>query len=387
MKRSEFLLLNLGEGASSHGSGGTERASRVFNEIQSLGNECLVLGTCGLKKFLDKRNIALDVIEVKFPKGLHDEKSSFTRLAAYVFCTISGLREIRKIETKIVVSASDYFPDVLLAFYIKVIRKDLVWISVIHHKGRLFQGSTRKNISAISKRCLQLFSWFIIRHKSNLLLTYKTNEGYEIVNSMLFRKIQHKYIENGFDIELINSAPAHTRPPDILLSGGPRVSKGIFDLPLVIKGVKRIFPQVSIGIAGEGTPATISALIKKLEEHDVGQHVYFYGNLEKLELYSLIKGSKVVVSLSHEEGWGIAIREALACERPCVVYELPAFHDLRNHIQFAPLGDVAAMVQKIVKVLNGLEVRASGPEKPTFKSWKEVALDDLFFMREILNKI
>lgn len=44
-------------------------------------------------------------------------------------------------------------------------------------------------------------------------------------------------------------------------------------------------------------------------------------------LYSLLKSSKVFVFPSHEEGWGIAVCEAMAAGLPIVAYDLAPFRE------------------------------------------------------------
>lgn len=385
MRELDFLLVNLGEGAMSHGSGGTERACRVLREIQSLNRNCLILGTCGLSTFLKKRQIDLEVKEVDFPRLFHSEKSSFTRFLAYVSCTVSGIQKISDIEPRIVISASDYFPDVFVALCLKIKYPKVKWVSVVHHQNKIHKGNLRKYIFTVMTRFLQLISWFIIRIKSDLLLTYDTREGHDIANSLLLRKMNQKHIMNGLDLEAINLVLPNVHSPDILLAGGPRISKGVFDLPLLLKELSKTFPEVSVGLAGQGTLGTISELMGKLKEGALVHSVHFFGHLEKSELYSLIKGSKVVVSLSYEEGWGIAIREALACGRPCVVYDLPAFQDLSSYVYFVPLGDVNALASKVASILRNPETYIPPRLNQSFKSWKEVAIDDLRLLQELLN--
>lgn len=385
MRELDFLLINLGEGAMSHGSGGTERACRVLSEIQSLDRKCLILGTCGLSGFLKKRQIDLEVKEVRFPKMFHNEKSSLWRFFAYISCTLSGIQNLSGVVPKIVISSSDYFPDVLVASYLKIKNPNIKWVSLIHHQGKISRGNLGKYIFTVLMRFLQLFSWSIIRGKSDLLLTYNTLEGHGIANSLLFRKMHRKFVENGLDIELINAAPPNFQSPDIILAGGPRVSKGVFDLPLLVQEVSKTFPYISFGLAGQGTSANMSELMRELEKKNLAESVHFFGQLGKSELYSLIKGSKIVVSLSYEEGWGIAIREALACGQPCVVYELPAFQDLSTYVHLVPLGDVKALASKVTRILNSPGTYKPSGFKGSFKSWREVAIDDLNCLQELLS--
>jgi glycosyltransferase involved in cell wall biosynthesis len=59
----------------------------------------------------------------------------------------------------------------------------------------------------------------------------------------------------------------------------------------------------------------------------------------------------VFVSPSVEEGWGIAVGEALIAGVPSVVYELPAYSHFGDLPLLAPLGDIEGFVDTVVGLL------------------------------------
>lgn len=64
------------------------------------------------------------------------------------------------------------------------------------------------------------------------------------------------------------------------------------------------------------------------------------------------------MSLSSEEGWGLAVNEYLACGLPVVAYELPVFREVfPDVLRTVPLGDLAAVSESILKLLKDPEAR------------------------------
>ena len=60
--------------------------------------------------------------------------------------------------------------------------------------------------------------------------------------------------------------------------------------------------------------------------------------------WELLRESQIFVFPSGEEGWGIAIAEAMCAGLPCVTYDLPVYRDLFTGGRVAvPVGDVAAL--------------------------------------------
>ena len=105
------------------------------------------------------------------------------------------------------------------------------------------------------------------------------------------------------------------------------------------------------------------------------------------------KSSEVFVFPSHEEGWGIAICEAMACGLPVVAYDLPVYREIFTQgIITVPLKDIKAFSEKVVNLLeNDKERHVLGDKarsQATVYDWDTVAARELSLMKNetIRNK-
>lgn len=127
------------------------------------------------------------------------------------------------------------------------------------------------------------------------------------------------------------------------------VSKGVYDL---IEAVRDL--DITVGLAGGGDETdNVSALIRK---YGMENRVVLLGSLPDNEqtLYSYLKGCDFLLFPSHEEGYGIAIAEAVAAGKPVITYELPHYKwAFGDGLITAPLGDVDALKANLKAYLEG----------------------------------
>jgi glycosyltransferase involved in cell wall biosynthesis len=111
-------------------------------------------------------------------------------------------------------------------------------------------------------------------------------------------------------------------------------------------------------IVGDGALAYrtyLEELARALELSDVR----FHGRVDDEEKWTLLDRAALFVFPSGEEGWGIAIAEAMAAGVPCVTYDLPVYDDIFVRGRIAvPLGDVAALARSCAQLLGDSEARA-----------------------------
>ena len=80
------------------------------------------------------------------------------------------------------------------------------------------------------------------------------------------------------------------------------------------------------------------------------------GSVSENEKYRLLKKSKIFIYPSYQEGWGIVIAEALACELPVVTYNLPVYRNIFNNYLFTvEVGNIDKLADKVISTLDNLE--------------------------------
>lgn len=99
----------------------------------------------------------------------------------------------------------------------------------------------------------------------------------------------------------------------------------------LIELIKKINnPHFKLLIVGEGEEK--ENIIKKIKEYSLEDRVKLIGFVKNEELVDYYSISDMVLFSSISEGFGIALVEALACEKPLVLFESVYFKELRNSV-------------------------------------------------------
>jgi glycosyltransferase involved in cell wall biosynthesis len=78
--------------------------------------------------------------------------------------------------------------------------------------------------------------------------------------------------------------------------------------------------------------------------HSHGPHVRSVGYLSDVDLRSVVAGAAALVLPSRDEGFGLPVLEAMACDVPVVCSDLPALREISDgRASLIPFGDVEAM--------------------------------------------
>ncbi len=63
-------------------------------------------------------------------------------------------------------------------------------------------------------------------------------------------------------------------------------------------------------------------------KHGIEKDVLFSGRVPDGDLPALLSGATAFINLSFEEGFGLPLLEAMACETPCIVSDIPAYREM-----------------------------------------------------------
>jgi glycosyltransferase involved in cell wall biosynthesis len=160
----------------------------------------------------------------------------------------------------------------------------------------------------------------------------------------------------GVDMEKIFAAPEHTVHSDIIYVGRLLEHKRVDLLIQAVALVKPTKPEVSCIIVGQGPERPVlETLVQELE---VQSNVTFFNTIkDNVELYGLMKASKMLVQPSIREGFGLVVVEANACGIPVITtsHAQNAARDLIVEGQNGLLTEVDAtcLAEKILTILDG----------------------------------
>lgn len=159
----------------------------------------------------------------------------------------------------------------------------------------------------------------------------------------------------GFDAGFIDKVPVQTKDPNLACFIGRMVSqKGVFDLLKVMVELSRVRPDFRLVMVGTGPERDFFiAEVQRLKL----TNIELAGFVSEEEKIVLLKKAAYFFFPSYEEGWGIALAEALYCECRCLCYELPHYRSIFGDFPaYVRLGDV----KDFVRVFNQGDAIAPG---------------------------
>jgi glycosyltransferase involved in cell wall biosynthesis len=127
--------------------------------------------------------------------------------------------------------------------------------------------------------------------------------------------------------------------------------KGVFHLAPLWKKVIEKKPNAKLLVIGEGPHRP--RVEQMFAELGLAPTVKFTGGISEAEKDRLLGETKIGLSLSFEEGWGLSINEFLAAAIPVVAYALPIFDTVfPNQLYGVKVGDIDGAAANILRLLD-----------------------------------
>ena len=312
---------------------------------------------------------------------------------AYFIRIIDALfLKIRLKGQNVLYSSSDFLPDVLPAFVMKNTNNNFIWVQEIYH---LIPPPAQRDGSFFTN----LISFMTQRISLGLI---KQDADFIFVLNTLIRTQLKKlgFSENkiyvtgaGINLDTIDHVPrAEGTGYDACFLGRLHKAKGIFDLIEIWKFVVSKKKDAKLAIIYVGPKDLELAMMSKIKEDQLNLNVFMLP-LTGNSALGVVKSSKVFTFPSHEEGWGIAIAEAMACGLPVVAYDLPVYREIfPQGIVTVPLNNIKRFSEETLNLLENNERRnilgKKGRSQVTIYDWGSVAAKELSIMEmEPIDKI
>jgi glycosyltransferase involved in cell wall biosynthesis len=309
----------------------------------------------------------------------------FSLYISYILRTLDILINLffKNEKFDILYATSDFFPDVIPAFLLK--SKKNKWIQIIHHiypKKR--EGNYLKNKMALFG---QKFSLFLIRKRADKIITVNKN----VMNFLIKLNIDRDKIfvsSNGIDLNFFDKIPELEKKYDGIFMARLNYSKGVMDLIEIWNNVCLKYNNAKLGIIGAGNGAIKNILFDKIKQYKLQNNIKLLGYLDNFYSFSLIKSSKFFLFPSHEEGWGIAIAEAMGCKSPVISWNLDVYKEVfEDKTMQIEEGNINLFSEKIIQLLEDDNERKRrgtiGYEFIKKYSWDNVANNELKIIQEI----
>ncbi len=219
-----------------------------------------------------------------------------------------------------------------------------VWFWKARHKGAVIYHVIPKR-KAVNLETFVRFGLAALEQKITMAILRRACDfivaGNEFTRRELEKLLPGKpmfILPAGFDAGFIDRLPPQAKDPLLACFIGRLVSqKGIFDLLKVMAALARTRPALRLVMVGTGPEKDF--FISEMQRLKL-TNIELAGFVTEEEKIALLKKSAYFFFPSYEEGWGIALAEALHCECRCICYELPYYRSVFGEFPaYARLGD------------------------------------------------
>ncbi|MBI3878697.1 MAG: glycosyltransferase [Verrucomicrobia bacterium] len=245
-----------------------------------------------------------------------------------------------------IIATSPFFFDLLPLLFAKAKRKG----AIIYHvppPRKAVNLATR--IRFTLARLETIFSLQLVRWSCDFLIVGNDHTGQQL--EIIAPGKPWAILHAGFDTKKVDRFPDQPKKmKQACFLGRMTSQKGIFDLLDVMERVAKADPEFRLLMMGNGPER--AAFVAELEKRRLA-NVIVKGFVSDEEKYAILKESAFFFFPSLEEGWGIALAEALYCGCKCVTYELPHYRSIFGEFPaYVPLGDRVAFADAVIANLN-----------------------------------
>ena len=384
----KVMFIVNGNGLSDKIGGSIRRTIEIAKRSRKEGVEIYFLTTIGGYKACKKFRINGNYYILPSHIWKNKEDSIIDRIISYFISTLSSFIFILRLpKVDVIYTDSDYFCDIIPAFLYKIRYKNTKWVAMIHHKISIKKDTIFSFLATFTSSILQKLDWIIIRKFSDNIFLLRTEMGKKIAEELnIPGKI--RYVINGIDLNLINSIKVKGKFFDACFLGGLRPNKGLYDIIPIWREVCKYKKDSKLIIIGHIDSIYKKYLINEIKKYNLNKNIEILGFIDEKNKIKYLKMSKVFIFPSHEEGFGIAILEAMACGLPVVAWDLPVYREIfsKGMIRVSE-GDIETFACKIVELLKNKEMYkklSSNAKRIAYKyDWNNIAKNELKIIKNL----
>ncbi|MEO5627719.1 MAG: glycosyltransferase family 4 protein [Candidatus Saccharimonadales bacterium] len=272
---------------------------------------------------------------------------------SYVVRSFQVYKILKKDDVQTIYSSSDIaYADIWPAFIIAK-AKGVKWLSRIYHvllPPKTRQGSFLVNAVAFN---LQRLSFWMMKKRSTTIFALN-DKLYEEVLELGFPKEKLEILGAGIDYKKISSyKPRKKYPYDIVVLGRLTPVKGIFDAVKIWQKVHEEKPKARLAWIGGGSEAYQTKIKEQLDRKGLTKTFDLLGFIDKEEVYDILNSAKIFLCPDHENGWGLAVCEAMSCGLPVVSYDLDIFGAVyKKGFRSVKLYNTNAFAKQVIELLD-----------------------------------
>jgi glycosyltransferase involved in cell wall biosynthesis len=175
--------------------------------------------------------------------------------------------------------------------------------------------------------------------------------------------------ENAYDPSVELPPRVEPERPVVLFAGRFTEEKGVWDM----LELARAIPEATVTMIGDGPLR--AQLLDRARVEGIG-NLQVPGYVSEAEKWRLLRSATLFAAPSREEGWGIAVGEALTAGLPVVAYDLPAYSHLGDLPRRVARGDFPAFQAAVADLVANPErlareagrIRAGAARLPSWEA-------------------
>jgi glycosyltransferase involved in cell wall biosynthesis len=246
---------------------------------------------------------------------------------------------------QVAVASSHFFFDVVPAAVMRRRYGVRVAAYVYHLVGESDRGAGFVNRVSSA---LESFSLAVLRRAGDVIFV-DNEETRRALVSRGFRPEQLAPTQNAYDPLEPLPTGNRTGVPSVVFIGRLVESKGVWDVLALARALRGNMPAARVSLIGDGP---LRAELERALASDQVSNVELVGFVSEAEKWRRLRAASLFVSPSREEGWGIAVGEALIAGVPAVVYNLPAYRHFAELLVSVPSGDTEAFIRTAMELLS-----------------------------------
>jgi glycosyltransferase involved in cell wall biosynthesis len=303
--------------------------------------DVVLVGDAGLAEFVQD---APDLIHVRIrtPFDGRMSSSSAALIAGLVWRGLASVRRCRGADQ--VVASSHLVFDVFPAGLARLFFKARLVSFVYHIIGEMDRpAGTRASAATL----LESFSLWILR--SARAVTFVDND--EARAGLIERGHRPELLfdtTNAYDPASIVPRPEPAVPRRLVFVGRLVEQKGVLDVLAVAQRLTEAGSDWQIDVVGNGPEH--QRLADEVQRHGLS-NLHLHGFVDERTKWSILSAGSLFLAPSREEGWGIAVGEALLAGLPVIAVDLPAYRHFRVPLDLVPSGG-SPFVDRVMEIVN-----------------------------------
>lgn len=258
----------------------------------------------------------------------------------------------------ILYSSTHLFPDIIPAFFDKLLHPNKYWIARIHHLSPAPDKRPGNIMINLGAHILQLMTFQAIRTKADIIFVLNHSLRNQLIH-MGFSTPKLTVLGGGVDFNNIQKfQPLKTAGYEAIFLGRLHPAKGIFDLPLIWQQVTAALPDARLAVIGPGSEFMKNKLRLEIKKQNLLQNIDILGFLPQKKVISILKRAKLFLFTDHEAGFGLAVAEAMACGLPVVGYDNGVLGNVyEGGFQKIAVGDYKSFSEAVLNLLKDDKLR------------------------------